>query len=381
MPDPQILSIATMTPPNEVLLDEVVQQAQLWVTEQKIEFQAKVNRIFKRAGVLKRYTTLPLKQVFQPMTFAEKNDIYRTHIVDYAEKALMDALNKLNLKPVDLDCLIVTSCTGHMTPSLDAFLVNRLGLKSSIQRLPVMEMGCIGGVAGLMYAENYCRAYPGKYAAIIAAELTSVTFQREDFSWANVVSTAIFGDGIACVIMGNLPSVSQPRLRFSSMHHFPDSTHLLGYNLGNNGFQMVLEPELPSVIRSQFLSIISSALGAIGWSLDDSMAFLVHPGGLKILSEIESLLGPLSQSNHADQAFRLGLSRQVLRDYGNMSSATVFFLLKQWLELDTRPEKALMVGFGPGLTAGVILLESGQMHSSELVCSPEIGPRIMRKSG
>lgn len=361
MPDPQILSIATMIPEHEVLLEEVVQQAQLWVAEQKTEFQTKVSRIFKRAGVLKRYTTLPLRQLFQPMTLAEKNDIYRAHIVDYAEKALTEALNKLNLKPSDLDCLIVTSCTGHMSPSLETFLINRLDLKPSIQRLPVMEMGCLGGVAGLIYAENYCRAYPGKYAAIIAAELTSITFQREDFSWANIVSTAIFGDGIACAIMGNLPSSSLPRLRFSNMHHFPHTTHLLGYNLGNNGFQMVLDPELPLVIRTQFLAIISSALQAINWQLEDLDEFLIHPGGLKILSEIESLIGPLYRHNNLEQIeqkFQLGLSRQILETHGNMSSATVLFLLKQWLEAENFPEKALIAAFGPGLTAGLLLLEA-----------------------
>ncbi len=360
MPDPQILSVATTVPSHEALLEDVVQQAQVWVSKHEKDFQVKVNRIFKRAGVSKRYTTLPLKQLFDPMTLTEKNDLYKSHIVPHAEKVLIEALEKANLQPSDLDCLIVASCTGHMSPSLEAFLINRLDLKPSIQRLPVMEMGCIGGVAGLIYAENYCRAYPDKYAAVIAAELTSITFQDEDFSWANIVSTAIFGDGIACVIMGSKPSPAAPSIRFSSMYHFPDTTHLLGYNLGSTGFRMILDSNLPSVIQAHFMKMINAAIQKSNWALENVDEFLIHPGGLKILSELEALLNALPDFSAREQPFQLRLSRKILQDYGNMSSATLLFILKEWMDFAEGPKRAVMTGFGPGLTAGVLLLETGK---------------------
>jgi predicted naringenin-chalcone synthase len=357
MPDPQILSVATAVPEYECVLEDVALQAQAWVEKKEKGFKLKVDRLFRRSGVARRYTVLPLKKLFEPMSLAEKNNIYRERIVNYVEMALVEALKQANLNPSELDCLIVASCTGHMSPSLDAFLVNRLGLKFSVQRLPVMEMGCIGGVAALMYAENYCRAYPGAHVAVIAAELTSLTFQRNDYSWANIISTAIFGDGIACAILGNGGAAFNPSIRASGMYHFPDTTHLLGFDLGDTGFTMVLDPSLPTVIREQFLAMVEMTLKNVGWSFSEFNEFLIHPGGLKILSELETLIRPLRETHREEPLFQLTASRNLLHDYGNMSSATVLFLLKQWMDSENAGPKALMAGFGPGLTAGTLLLE------------------------
>ncbi|WP_373533042.1 type III polyketide synthase [Vampirovibrio sp.] len=357
MSDPGILSVSTVVPENVCLLEEVAFQAQAWVEKQEKGFKAKVDRLFRRAGVNRRYTVLPLKKLFEPMTLTEKNNIYRNHIVDYAETALREALNQAGIEASMLDCLIVTSCTGHMSPSLDAFLVNRLALKPSIQRLPVMEMGCIGGVSALMYAENYCRAYPGSHVAVIAAELTSITFQRDDYSWANIISTAIFGDGIACAILSSCPAEKKAAIRSSGMYHYPNSTHLLGFDLSSTGFTMQLDSNLPTVIGEQFSTVLEKALHPVGWSFDDLHEFMIHPGGLKILKELESLMGPMRNTRFEDPPFQLSASRKILQDYGNMSSATVLFLLKQWLDSGAPKKRGLLAAFGPGLTAGTILVE------------------------
>ena len=357
MSDPQILSVATVVPGYEHSLQDVVEQAQVWVSHQEKPFRTKVERIFRRAGVNKRYTILPLDALFSPMTLAEKNDRYCTYIVDYAETALRDALAQAGLQPADLDCLIITSCTGHMSPSPDAFLINRLNLKPTIQRMPIMEMGCIGGVVGLMYAENYCRAYPGRYAAVIAAEFTSLTFQREDFTWANIVSTAIFGDGVACAILSSQGASTAPRIRASGMHHFPDTTSLLGFNLGNTGFSMILGADLPYVIREHFITIVAPLLASINWTWDSLEEVLIHPGGLKILNELESLLVVQGTSLTKTEIFQFAISREILRDYGNMSSATVLFLLQKMRSQSPANRRVLLAGFGPGLTAGTLLIE------------------------
>ncbi len=357
MSDPHILAVSTVVPDYEHSLQDVLEQAQAWVSHQEKSFRAKVERIFRRAGVNKRYTVLPLEVLFSPMSLAEKNDRYRTHIVDYAETALCNALAQAGLQPADLDCLVITSCTGHMSPSPDAFLINRLNLKPTIQRMPIMEMGCIGGIVGLMYAENYCRAYPGHYAAVIAAELTSLTFQREDFTWANIVSTAIFGDGIACAILGLQGTSTAPRIRASGMHHFPDTTSLLGFNLDNTGFSMVLGTDLPYVIREHFRAIVAPLLARINWTWPSLEEFLIHPGGLKILSELESLLIEQGISHPQSETFQFALSREILREYGNMSSATVLFLLQKMRSQNMATRRVLLAGFGPGLTAGTLLIE------------------------
>ena len=345
----KILSIACITPPYHASVDNMTEYAQTWVAEQDPDFQAKVNKIFRKAAVESRYTVVPLSQIFSPMTLDAKNAIYRDTIVDLAQTALAQALEKAQLSPTDIDCLITTSCTGHMSPSLDAFLVNRLHMKSSIQRLPVMEMGCIGGVVGLIYAENYLRAYPGRYVALICAELTSITFQRDDFSWANIVSAAIFGDGIACAILG--PSVElRPQMMGSRLYHFPDTTDLLGFNLSSTGFQMVLDERLPEQIRQHFSAFTQPLLEEFNLTLQDIQYCMAHPGGKKILQNLELIL----------RRFGINLddSREILRQYGNVSSATVLFILERFLNKPiVTDEKALILGFGPGLTAGTILLE------------------------
>jgi len=349
MPAPKVISIATVLPEHEVWMVDILEIARLWVSEKDPVFQRKVDRIFRNSGVKKRYTVLPIADTFKPMTLDAKNGIYRTKILDYAEQAVRDALTQAHLTAQDIDCLIVTSCTGHMSPSIDAFLMNRMEMKPSVQRLPVMEMGCIGGLAGLIYAENYLRAYPDKKVALVTAELTSITFQNDDFSWANVVSSAIFGDGIACAILGDTPE-NRPEIRASSMYHFKDSIDLLGFDLSSTGFRMVLDKHLPERISEQFENFVSPILEQAHWKLEEIDHFLVHPGGEKILRNIEALLQPVGK--------RLDSSRAVLHEMGNISSATILFILKSYLDRSIPSgKKALLLGFGPGLTAASILLE------------------------
>jgi alkylresorcinol/alkylpyrone synthase len=351
---PKILSIATLIPPYSASQEQMIKQALEWVGDFDRAFQSKVERIFRQSDVDQRYTVLPLHEIFKPMSLEEKNDIYRAHIVDYAAQVLQQALANANLQVSEVDCLITTSCTGHMSPSLDAFLINRLGMRADVQRLPVMEMGCIGAAVGLIYAENYLRAYPGRKVALISAELTSITFQREDFSWANIVSTAIFGDGIACAILGDSIE-NRPGIVCSRMHHFPETTNLLGFNLCNTGFKMVLDPQLPTVIRTHFHTFMEPLLVEAGWEIGEIEHYIVHPGGKKILHNLDILLRKTALT---DKKTYLEDSRTVLREMGNMSSATLLFILKRFLDKPIPAgEKALLLGFGPGLTASSLLLE------------------------
>lgn len=346
---PKIISLATANPPYLCPVEAAVDQAKTWVNQFDEIFQTKVGKIFRNAEVDQRYGILPLDQIFASRSLEEKNAIYRESIVSYSEIVLREALEKAHLNPTDIDCIITTSCTGHMSPSLDAFLVNRLGMRQSIQRLPVMEMGCIGGAVGLIYAENYLRAYPDRYVALISAELTSITFQRDDYSLANIVSTAIFGDGIACAILGPTQE-NRPAIIGSRMHHFSETTELLGFNLSSSGFHMVLDERLPEYIRREFKAFTEPLLEQSGYTLEDIDHFVVHPGGKKILQNIELILRPYGK--------QLADSRQVLRQYGNMSSATVLFILQRFLEKSIQPgEKGIILGFGPGLTASAMLLE------------------------
>ena len=350
---PKILAVSVLTPPHCQTQETLTIAAEQWTSHFDESFRSKVRRVFRNAGVEKRYTVLPIEEVFLNRGLTDKNAIYQSVVVDYCETVLKEALDKAGLTPQDIDCLITTSCTGHMSPSIDAHLINRLDMRPETQRLPVMEMGCMAGANGLVYAENYLKAYPERYVALIAAELTTLTFQAEDYSWANIVSAGIFADGVACAILGPSKEMSmtpKPVIKRSQMLHFPDSTDLLGFNLETTGFRMVLDEALPDVIVEQFDTYTHSFLAHENWRIEDLNHAIVHPGGKKIIDALDK--------KFLEYGIALDESRSILRDYGNVSSATVLFILNEFMSkpIDAG-EKAILLAFGPGVTACSLLLE------------------------
>lgn len=237
-----------------------------------------------------------------------------------------------------------------MIPSVDAYLINALDMRQDIVRLPVTEMGCAAGVSATIYANNFLKANPGKKAAIIAVESPMSTFQLQDFSMANMVSAAIFGDGAACVILGDDENASGPGIRDTQMYHFYDETGLMGFRLRNTGFEMVLDVNVPERINEHFERIIFPFLERNGLSIDDIDHLIFHPGGKKIIQMVDQLFGALGKN--------LDETKSVLRNYGNMSSATVLYVLHQFLEKGVKEgERGIMLSFGPGFSAQSVLLE------------------------
>ena len=250
----------------------------------------------------------------------------------------------------DLDFIITVSCTGIMIPSLDAYLINTLKLRQDIVRLPVTEMGCAAGISGIIYAKNFLKANPGKRAAIIAVESPTATFQLDDFSMANIVSAAIFGDGAACALLSSNEEDEGPKIVAEEMYHFYDNIHMMGFNLTNSGLQMVLDIEVPDTITSHFPKIIHPFLEKNKLKIEDVDHLIFHPGGKKIVNTIEDLFFNLGKNSND--------TKEVLRLYGNMSSATVLYVLERIM--DTKPQKGeigLMLSFGPGFSAQRVLLE------------------------
>jgi predicted naringenin-chalcone synthase len=238
-----------------------------------------------------------------------------------------------------------------MIPSIDAYLINSLGMRQDIVRLPVTEMGCVAGISGLIYAENFLRANPGKKAAVLAVEAPTATFQLNDFSMANMVSAAIFGDGCACVLLSSLEDEIGPKIKGHEMYHFPDATHMMGFDLVDSGLKMVLDKEVPETIASHFPAIIHPFLKKHDLEIQDIDHLIFHPGGKKIVQTVEALFSELGKN--------IDDTKEVLRLFGNMSSATVLFVLDRFMNKPdiAKGEKGLMLSFGPGFTAQRILLE------------------------
>lgn len=330
--------------------EDILPFLDVWLKNQDERFIRKVKKIFEGAAVDKRYSIMSPGEVFSDLSFEDRNNIYIKESIKLGKKCLETALKKAGWKAQDLDFIITVSCTGIMIPSLDAYLINELRLRQDVVRLPVTEMGCAAGVSGIIYAKNFLKANPGRRAAVVAVESPTATFQLNDFSMANVVSAAIFGDGAACVLLTSDEADDGPEIFSEEMYHFYDAENMMGFKLTNSGLQMVLDVEVPETIASHFPAIIHPFLAKNDLEIEAIDHLIFHPGGKKIIQIVEELFGKLGKN--------IDETKEVLRLYGNMSSATVLYVLERIM--DKKPatgEKGLMLSFGPGFSAQRILLQ------------------------
>lgn len=346
----KIDTVATQTPQYYKETKDIIPFVEMWLADEDERFRRKVIKIYEGAQVDKRYSIMDPEEVFEATSFEDKNKIYIREAKNLGKKVLEKALNKAEWSPQSLDYIITVSCTGIMIPSLDAFLINDLDLRQDIVRLPVTEMGCAAGISGMIYAHQFLQANPDKRAAIVAFEAPTATFQLSDKSMANMVSSAIFGDGAACVLMSSEDTCKGPKILGESMYHFYNDTHMMGFDLTNSGLKMVLDIDVPEKISSHFPAIIHPFLEANQTKIEDVDHLIFHPGGKKIINTVEALFGAMGKN--------IDDTKEVLRLFGNMSSATVLYVLERIMQKPIKKgEKGLMLSFGPGFSAQRILLE------------------------
>jgi alkylresorcinol/alkylpyrone synthase len=346
----KIKTVAKQLPPYSRDTKDILPLIEKWLWGQDERFIRKVIKIFGNAGVEKRYSIMSPEAVFTNSSFEEKNDIYIRECTKLAEISLQKALTKASWKATDIDYLVTVSCTGIMIPSVDAYLVNSLKMKQDIVRLPVTEMGCAAGVSGIIYAKNFLKANPGKKAAVVAVESPTATFQLNDFSMANIVSAAIFGDGAATILLSSCPEDEGPEIIAEEMYHFYDAEYLMGFKLTNSGLRMILDETVPEMIAEHFPRIVHPFLERNNTDISKINHFVFHPGGRKILQTVEELFGSLGKN--------IDDTREVLKQYGNMSSVTVLYVLERFLERKIpEADMGLMLSFGPGFSAQSILLK------------------------
>tara|TARA_R110000851_G_scaffold3932_5_gene16127 strand:- start:1212 stop:2267 length:1056 start_codon:yes stop_codon:yes gene_type:complete len=346
----RIVAVTKSLPQYSRNTKDILPFVKKWLYGQDDRLQRKVLKIFEGAAVDKRYSIMSPEEVFEATSFEDKNNVYIREVKKLGRTVLQQALVKSGWSADSLDYIITVSCTGIMIPSLDAYLINDLDLRKDIVRLPVTEMGCAAGVSGLIYASNFLRSNPGKRAAIVAVESPTATFQLNDYSMANMVSAAIFGDGAACVLLSSEKDAKGPRIVGEEMYHFPNATQMMGFDLTNSGLKMILDPLVPQTIFEHFPEIIHPFLGRYGSSIEKVDHLIFHPGGKKIVETVEDLFGALGKN--------LEDTRETLRLYGNMSSATVLYVLERFMDKDIpKGDQGLLLSFGPGFSAQRILLE------------------------
>ena len=321
----------------------------IWLKDQDERYRRKAKKIFENAGVNERFSIMSPEDVFTATSFEEKNSLYKKEVIALSEKTAKETLIKANLKATDIDYIISVSCTGVMIPSVDAYLINSLGMRQDVVRLPVTEMGCVAGVSAMIYAYNFLKANPNKRALIIAVESPTATFQLNDYSMTNIVSAAIFGDGCACSVLSSYEEEKGPEIIAESMYHFFDAEHMMGFELTNGGLQMVLDKEVPEKIAEHFPKIVYPFLEDNNLTIEDIDHLIFHPGGKKIVSTIEEIFGQLGKN--------INNTKAILAEYGNMSSATVMYVLERFMMQNPKVgDIGLMLSFGPGFTAQRLLL-------------------------
>ena len=301
-----------------------------------------VERLFSRAGVDTRSSLKPLDQVFVDATFAERNAVYQEAMIRTGIDLTRSVMSRARLDAIDI--LVSSSCTGFMIPAVDAHIANALRLGPRLARLPITEAGCAGGAVALARAADYVAAHPRASALVLAVEFSSLTFQAKDASATNMVAAALFADGgAAALLLGDQhPGAGQSSIEFlnAASYFMPDSLGAMGYDVVESGFKLVLDKRLPDFLRGKLRPMVIEFLSQNGARFEQISAFAIHPGGRRVMDVAEGELG-LTPA-------QLEPSRSVLRDHGNMSSATILFVLDRALEKLAPGEFALGIGFGPG---------------------------------
>jgi alkylresorcinol/alkylpyrone synthase len=354
-PHPAILSVGRALPPHHVDADTLIAAlSTYWARKHfNVERLAVIHRAAQVGG---RHLALPLAEYAGLDSFGKCNDAFIRVGAEIGEQAVRAGLAAAGLSPADVDHLWFVTVTGISTPSLDARLANRLGLKPGVKRTPVFGLGCMAGAAGIARASDVLRAFPGEVAVMLSVELCSLTLQRDDASITNVVATGLFGDGAAAVVMAGgartdgarAPRV--PRIQATRSVFYPETEWVMGWDVVDTGFKVVLSAKVPEVVEAHVGEDVDAFLGDHGLARRDVRHWIAHTGGPKVLEAFRRGLG-LPES-------AIERSWRSLREIGNLSSASVLFVLGDLLESgEARPgDVGLLAAMGPGFSAELVLL-------------------------
>jgi len=345
MAEPRLVALATAVPPYQLHQADVRIRARHIFADAGREIE-RLLPVFENAGIATRYSCVPLEWYENATGWKERNRIYLDNAVTLLERVTRDCLTQANLPAEAIDAIVVVSTTGIATPSLDALLMERLGLRRDVQRLPIFGLGCAGGVLGLARAGALARMAPTSHVLFLVVELCALCFRKNDFSKSNIVATALFGDGAAGVILSGRGV--GPRLGPAGEHTWPQSLDIMGWEIEDEGLKALFSRDIPTLVRSKLRGVAETFLARNGLTLDDIDAFVCHPGGAKVLTALEAAYG-LARGALVE-------GRRVLRDYGNMSAATVFFVLERTLRHGIR-RRSLLSALGPGFTAAFLILD------------------------
>ena len=348
-PIPRLVALTTAVPAYDLPQAEVAKRAAAMFSATPGGF-SRLAPIYANAEIEHRHSSAPIDWFLEPHSFSERNDLFLKSAVDLLTEAAKKALAEARLEPADIDSIVTICTTGIATPGLEARVMERMAFRRDVERTPVFGLGCAGGVLGLARAGAMAQAKPHSRVLLLVVELCALTFRNADRSKSNLVATALFGDGAAAAIVSCRDEYAgAPRLGPWGEHTWPDSLDVMGWDVADDGLKVVFSRDIPTLVREDLRPVIDVFLAKNGAALKDVAGFVCHPGGAKVLDALEDCFGL--------QRGDLVHARNVLRAHGNMSAATVLFVLRETLDAKARGPQ-LMTTLGPGFTAGMLVVEA-----------------------
>jgi alkylresorcinol/alkylpyrone synthase len=347
---PRLIAVASAVPPYAIDQEDVLGRL-----DSVLGRSADLERllpVFTNSGVRRRYSAVAPEWFDHPHSWPERNRAYLSGAAELLDAVAGRLLDRADIAPEELGAIVTVSTTGIATPSLDALLLERLHLPRTIQRLPIFGLGCAGGAIGLARAATLAAAMPEKAVLLLVVELCTLSFRRRETTKSNIVATALFGDGAAGAVLRC--GESGPAIAAAGEHTWPQSLDIMGWEVAADGLRALFSRDIPRLVAAELGGVAREFLGGQGLTLSDIDHFVCHPGGPKVIAACEQAFG-LEPENLAEE-------RSVLRDFGNMSAATVLFVLERVLaraQSDRENwQRALVTALGPGFTAGFTLLHN-----------------------
>ncbi len=342
---PHVSSVSTAVPPNLLRQQDARAYAEALFGSEAPELK-RILSVFDHAGVQERYLARPVPWYFGEHGWRERTQAFVETGLDLLERAALDALREAGVDVGDVDGIVLVTSTGLSTPSLDARLANRMGLRRDLVRVPLWGLGCAGGVAGLARAADLAQARPKGRFLLLSLELCSLAFLRSRLDKKLLVAGALFGDGCAAALVEGdaVADPATPRWAGGFSHQWPQTEWIMGWNVLDEGLDVVFDPAIPRFVTEHIREPMAPLLGEA--PVD---RYALHPGGAKVLDAFINALGLPADA--------LDASRAVLRENGNMSSPTVLFVLKRILQEDPRPGRVLVSALGPGFSSESALLD------------------------
>jgi alkylresorcinol/alkylpyrone synthase len=346
----RIAGVASAFPPNYYPQTEIAAALKRHWSEE-IDRPEVIDRMLARVGVDGRYLALPIDRYDELTDWGDKNNHWIEVAEDLAEQSICRALTRAGLCEADLDAIFFVSVTGIASPSIDARLINCMNLRANIKRIPIFGLGCVAGAAGIARAADYVRAFPKHNAVLVSVELCSLTWQRKDLSVANVISSGLFGDGAAAVIVtGSAREAYGPEILASTSSFYRGTEDVMGWDISSDGFNIVLSSDVPEMVRKHLRRDIDAFLSEHGLRREDISTWIMHTGGPKVLEATAEALDLPDEALH--------VSWDCLARVGNLSSASVLLVLEEFMNR-SRPAVgtySVLAAMGPGFCSELVLL-------------------------